>query len=645
MAACALARDASAPVRLGLVIANASPNKIAIAYNELLNTTAPATSAYTITASGGAATVSSVAIVGAVVEITLNRNAAAGETLTLTYTVPGSNPVRDRGGNGAPAFASQAVTNNVSSSSVLATDSFTGTDGTTLTAHTADTGQSWSVFGAAFTINSNALTGSAGQGAAQLNLTPESANYRAKVRTVGMGPHGLIVRRPAGSSGFEGVQINFGYADAISFLENGSVVGTQITYTTTVRDILLAGAIWTIDVADANVTMYVQRADNLEYLTPAQAWTSTPTAAITSTTSILTAGRVALLAFNTSVTFDDLEVSTAGGGGGPSTNAAMFISGHSLTEENIPSYASVIQAWLGVTQTNSQQNAGGTDLNSRGWNGGSNTGYLTGGIDAITTLRGATFDYGVFAEFHDLFECMFNRELIKALWQYCRLLWEQSPSARACLYTTWQYHNTGGSSASDPSLWIAYENAVAPAWEAVVARVNESLAAQGYTQRVTTLPMALAVAHLVSQAIASGPGVAGITQPGGNVDTMGVLFVDGVHLTNVGKYYAACVLVACLTRQSVIGAPTVAGVTSEQATSLQTLASNFASSYYASNTLGPQPNWTARQSIVDSSVPVAWTYLSKSGASAAATQLKTNDYTVSPLASASSEPGFWPAPP
>lgn len=86
---------------------------LTMTYNEALNTTAPAASAYSVVGAGGVTqTPTAVSIVGTVVTLTLGTPAVNGNTVTVGYTVPGSNPVRDTAGNAAAALSAQAVANN-----------------------------------------------------------------------------------------------------------------------------------------------------------------------------------------------------------------------------------------------------------------------------------------------------------------------------------------------------------------------------------------------------------------------------------------------------------------------------------------------------------------------------------------------------
>ena len=74
-------------------------------YEDLDESSVPATSAYTVTVDGTEVTVSGVEISGDEVTLTLGTAAIAGQTVTVSYTVPTSDPVRDESGLDAPGFA------------------------------------------------------------------------------------------------------------------------------------------------------------------------------------------------------------------------------------------------------------------------------------------------------------------------------------------------------------------------------------------------------------------------------------------------------------------------------------------------------------------------------------------------------------
>ena len=83
---------------------------LTLLYDEPLDPTSrPAGTAYTLTADSVQSNPVSVAIAGSTVTLTFASAPAEGATVTLAYTAPGSNPVKDAAGNAAPAFSGVLV--------------------------------------------------------------------------------------------------------------------------------------------------------------------------------------------------------------------------------------------------------------------------------------------------------------------------------------------------------------------------------------------------------------------------------------------------------------------------------------------------------------------------------------------------------
>jgi hypothetical protein len=107
--------DTTPPSTTSVTVENAEPNKVLIAYGETLDSgSVPATSAYTVTVNGSSRTISAVNITGSNVKVTFGGAAVSiGDTITLNYVVPGSNPIQDVAGNDAAALTGVSVSNNV----------------------------------------------------------------------------------------------------------------------------------------------------------------------------------------------------------------------------------------------------------------------------------------------------------------------------------------------------------------------------------------------------------------------------------------------------------------------------------------------------------------------------------------------------
>ena len=102
--------DEQAPT---LVSAAVNGTSLVLTYSEPLATPGPSASAFSVSgATTIAQTPSSAVVSGATVTLTLPTTAAYGQTITVSYTVPGTNQIRDAAGNPAAALTAQAVANS-----------------------------------------------------------------------------------------------------------------------------------------------------------------------------------------------------------------------------------------------------------------------------------------------------------------------------------------------------------------------------------------------------------------------------------------------------------------------------------------------------------------------------------------------------
>lgn len=104
------APDTTAPVYGTPSIANASPAKIVVPVTEVVGLSSTLTGSVTVSVAGSGRTVSSAAVVGSTVEVTLASSAANGDVVTLSAP---AGWVRDTAGNQAAALVAAVVTNNV----------------------------------------------------------------------------------------------------------------------------------------------------------------------------------------------------------------------------------------------------------------------------------------------------------------------------------------------------------------------------------------------------------------------------------------------------------------------------------------------------------------------------------------------------
>ena len=115
---------------------------LVLSYAEDLNTgSVPAASAYTVTVAGATVMVESVAVAGRTVTLTLASATTSGQTVTVSYTVPATNPVQDTSDLDAPSLTDEDVTNNTAATNSAATGAPTISGvpqvGRTLTADTS----------------------------------------------------------------------------------------------------------------------------------------------------------------------------------------------------------------------------------------------------------------------------------------------------------------------------------------------------------------------------------------------------------------------------------------------------------------------------------------------------------------------------
>jgi hypothetical protein len=102
--------DVTPPTFVSAQVADANKDKILITMSETLAATVPSTSAFTVS---GGKTVSGVSIAGSVVTVTVNSVYAFGDTITVSYTQPGSSQLQDPSGNLVATFGATSVTNNI----------------------------------------------------------------------------------------------------------------------------------------------------------------------------------------------------------------------------------------------------------------------------------------------------------------------------------------------------------------------------------------------------------------------------------------------------------------------------------------------------------------------------------------------------
>ena len=101
------------PVYQNSVIENASPAVLVMTYNLTLANIAPPASAFTVLVNSAARAVSSVAISGTKVQLTLTSPVIKGDVVKITYTQPSSSQLQIAAGGQAASITAQTAINNV----------------------------------------------------------------------------------------------------------------------------------------------------------------------------------------------------------------------------------------------------------------------------------------------------------------------------------------------------------------------------------------------------------------------------------------------------------------------------------------------------------------------------------------------------
>jgi uncharacterized protein (TIGR02145 family)/uncharacterized repeat protein (TIGR02059 family) len=101
------------PVYVSSSIENTAPARLEITYSLTLTNIVPASSAFTVTVNSVTRVVSSIAILGTKVLLTLANPVVYDDVVTLAYTKPSANPIQTSSGGQAVSFSDKNVINNV----------------------------------------------------------------------------------------------------------------------------------------------------------------------------------------------------------------------------------------------------------------------------------------------------------------------------------------------------------------------------------------------------------------------------------------------------------------------------------------------------------------------------------------------------
>ena len=252
----AIVIDTTAPTFVSAVL-NSAGSQITLTYSETLSASpSPATSAFAVSDSGTAVTVSSVPISGSTITLSLASIINSGRVVTLSYTDPtvgdDVSAIQDFVGNDAASLSSQNVTNN---STVKATPTFSAWGNVTKTFGDANyTVTAPIVTGSipgSFTYGTNnsaviSISGTtftvAGGGSATITATftpTDTVNYNSAATTntvtVNKAAQTAITITPATAT----------YGSTLTLTSTGGSTGGAYTYTKVSGNCTLSGAVLT----------------------------------------------------------------------------------------------------------------------------------------------------------------------------------------------------------------------------------------------------------------------------------------------------------------------------------------------------------------------------------------------------------------
>lgn len=259
----------------------------------------------------------------------------------------------------------------------------------------------------------------------------------------------------------------------------------------------------------------------------------------------------------------------------------VFISGNSLIDQPVPDFYVRIAGSLGqplqwnrqyVVGSAIRQRTRGPDGVDTGWAGYS-TGYNrdTEGLDVVQELRqprttdGKPYDTFIITEQHAALDAIVTRDTVRYLRHYHERFIAGNAGGQTWFYEPW----LGVVDKNDPTRWLAYERAAAPVWQCVVTRINASLAAEGRTDRIRSLPASLALATLVERTVRGQVPELSSGSPRAAMDR---IFHDLVHPTPTSAYYLALTVYAATFGRSPEGAWAPEHVNPPLAAALQRIA-------------------------------------------------------------------------
>ncbi len=216
------------------------------------------------------------------------------------------------------------------------------------------------------------------------------------------------------------------------------------------------------------------------------------------------------------------------------------------------------------------------------------------------TISAPRYDVLLITEQHGLLGSLVWNDTVRYLRHFHDRFIEANPTGTTYFYAPW----IGLNDKSDPRRWIAYERLAAPIWQCVASRVNVALAHEGRTDRIVTIPVALALAELIDRAI-SPEGIPGVSRASVR-DTVDSLVSDDVHVSETGAYFVSLVTYSAVYRRSPVGASSPVSIAPEAALALQRFAWDFVDRFFRN--YSPVSLNECRDRVVREFNSVYWSY-------------------------------------
>ncbi len=294
---------------------------------------------------------------------------------------------------------------------------------------------------------------------------------------------------------------------------------------------------------------------------------------------------------------------------GPRARANVLFSGHSLLDNPVPDWVGDIASAKGDTLNWEQQNVVGSPLRVRtrgngssGWSGyslgknrtGSNRDLLAELATPSTIPAGERYDSLLVTERHDPLETVRWENTVGYLRHFHDRLAAHQSDARTYFYQVWPDIDKAA-----PAPWVTYQTTELLLWECIVGKVNLTLEADSRPKNVVVIPGSVALARLVTAALADEvPGVSGTQR-----QKLDAIFSDNVHLTPIGQYFIAAVHYASLFGKPPAGAAAADPVAAATAAFLEALAWTAVTDYADGDFAGARPMSECRARIASEVCP------------------------------------------